>query len=113
MAHFINITADKLDIINSEGNNAIVFHIPGHCAGCKRALELINEMAFDGKLADWNFYLIDAENDINKVLIDKYETTIAPTIITFKSGVQMNRTNGLKEFIQQKDKLFTNETNAN
>ena len=110
MAEFINIKAGfDLQIEKTKGNAAIVFHIPGHCAGCKRAIELIQDMS----LEDWVFYLVDAEEEANRPLIDSYEATIAPTIITFNSGVQSKRVNGLKEFIKQKEDLFKHEPTAN
>lgn len=102
MAEFIDITADKLNIKETKGNAVIVFHIPGHCAGCKRAIETLKTM----KLDNWTIYLVDAENADNKPLIDEYSAQIAPTLIIFKDGEQVNRTNGLKEFIQMKDVVF-------
>lgn len=82
-----------------EGNHALLFHIPGHCAGCKRVIGILETK----ELKDWTIYKVDAECDDNKDLISEYSVTTAPTIVTFKDGVQQEVIAGLKAFIERKE----------
>lgn len=96
----VEYTAGEQLNIN-EGNAAYLFHIPGHCAGCKRAISILQGMNTD----DWTIYLINAEDKSNAELIEKYHVTTAPTIIIFKDGEEVEKLIGLKAFLDNKEKF--------
>lgn len=88
----------KLEIPN-EGKFAIVFHIPGHCAGCKRAIDQLQKRTCEG----WDILLVDAESDDNKSLVEEYGAKTAPTVITYIDGKQKDTLVGLKNFLEKAD----------
>lgn len=86
--------------VNLEGEKvALVFYIPEHCAGCKRAIKILQ----DKPLTNWKVFLVDSEAEANRSLINQYNVSMAPTIITFENGVQKDFLAGLKAFIEKKD----------
>lgn len=84
------------------GKFAIVFHLPGHCAGCKVAVKTLG----DKELKDVTVVLVDAGDDNNKYLIDKYKPSMAPTMIVFNDGEIIGRTAGLREFQAKQQELL-------
>lgn len=88
--------------IPSEGKHVIMFHLPGHCAGCKVALNTLENK----ELADVAVELIDAGNDSNRALSEAYGVTSAPTLIVFSDGSEIGRMCGLKEFIAKNKELI-------
>lgn len=82
----------------TKAKGAIVFHIPGHCAGCKRAIATLEQSASE----NWDIILIDAESDKFKSYVEKYGAKTAPTIITFNKGTADKTFTGLKEFLANK-----------
>ena len=89
--------------IKTEGNVIIMFHLPGHCAGCSFVLKALKGKDFP----DWTIYLVDAEKDENRPLIDKYEAITAPTLIVIKNGEVVDKIAGLKEFRSKQEQLFS------
>lgn len=78
-----------------KGKVALVFHIPGHCAGCKRAISILKTKNLD----DWSVFLINAEDESNAGLIKGYNVSTAPTIIVYENGNEINKLVGLKAFL--------------
>lgn len=95
----------KMQLINDgqvnigEGKTALLFYIPEHCMGCKRAIKILQ----DKPLTNWTIFLVDSEAEANKPLINQYNVSMAPTIITFENGEQKDFIAGLKAFIDKKD----------
>lgn len=89
------------DNINLTGNGkeALLFYIPGHCAGCKRAISILETK----ELKDWEIYLVDSEDENNRPLIEKYNVSTAPTIVTFNNGEVDQAIVGLRDFLQKKE----------
>lgn len=81
-----------------KGKVALLFHIPGHCAGCKRVISMLENK----KLDNWTIFKIDSEAEEFAHLIKKYNVCMAPTIITFENGEQKETIAGLKAFIEKK-----------
>ena len=88
--------------IPSEGKFAIMFHLPGHCAGCKFALSVLQKK----KLEDVTVMLIDAGLDENHDLIEKYNASTAPTIVVFNNGEEVGRMAGVREFTDKQVELL-------
>lgn len=88
--------------IPKEGNYAILFHLPGHCAGCKVAVSNLENK----ELKDITVELIDAEDEANRPIVEQYEAKTAPTTIVFKDGEVVGRMNGLKEFLSKHKELI-------
>ena len=88
--------------IPEEGKYAVMFHLPGHCAGCKVALKTLE----DKELKDITVELIDAGNEDNRPLINEYGVQTAPTIIYFEDGKVICRMDGLKAFISKQKEIF-------
>ena len=88
--------------IPKEGKYAIMFHLPGHCAGCKVALKTLE----DKELKDITVELIDAGDENNRPLINEYSAQTAPTIIYFENGELTCRMDGLKAFISKQKEIF-------
>lgn len=88
--------------IPSTGKFAIMFHLPGHCAGCKMAHKILEAKNLDNITVE----LIDAGNESNRFLIDKYEAKMAPTVVVFENGEQIAKTAGLKDFKARHVELF-------
>lgn len=85
-----------------EGKYAIMFHLPGRCAGCKVALKTLEAKDLEGITVE----LIDAGDELNKSILEEYNASTAPTIIYFEDGELKHRMNGLKEFISKQKELF-------
>ena len=85
--------------IKGNGKEALLFHIPGHCAGCKRVISILQTK----KLEDWNIYTVNSESGEFTELINKYNVVTAPTVVTFKDGVQQEVIVGLKAFLGKKE----------
>lgn len=81
------------------GKTALLFHIPGHCAGCKRVIKILETKS----LTDWTIYKVDSECGDFTDLISQYQVQTAPTIITFENGEQKDVIAGLKDFIEKKE----------
>lgn len=89
--------------IPGKGKVAFVFHLPGHCAGCQKVINSLKKRPCLG----WKeINLIDAENEDNKVLVNKYKITTAPTILIFLEGELVETLTGLKAFLARADELF-------
>jgi thiol-disulfide isomerase/thioredoxin len=82
-----------------KGKVALLFYIPGYCAGCKRVISILETK----KLEDWTILKVDSEDENMSWLIKKYNVCMAPTIITFENGEQKDTIAGLKAFIEKKD----------
>lgn len=89
----------KGENIKGSGKEALLFHIPGHCAGCKRVISILQTK----KLEDWNIYTVNSESDEFTELINKYNVATAPTIVTFEDGIQQETIVGLKAFLGKKE----------
>lgn len=100
MSDFIELSS--IEDIDTTGKTALLFHIPGHCAGCKRVKDSLSKRPCDG----WKIYLVDAENDNNKPLIEKYQVSTAPTIVLYNDEEMTGTIVGLKDFLQKADELF-------
>jgi glutaredoxin len=85
-----------------EGKYAIMFHLPGHCAGCKVALKVLEGK----KLENTTVELIDAGDEANRPLIDLFQATTAPTVIVFENGQAIGRMAGLREFNAKQQELL-------
>lgn len=92
-----NANKDTINI--SEGKTALLFHIPGHCAGCKRAISTLSNMNTD----NWKIFLLDAEDESNTELVKQYSVSMAPTIVVFENGEQKEKFAGLKSFLENKN----------
>lgn len=88
---------DKL--VLNDGNIALLFYIPDHCAGCKKVINVLENK--DTK--NWTIYKVNSESEKFADLIKQYEVTTAPTIIMFKDRIQVDKIVGLKNFIDKKD----------
>lgn len=88
--------------IPNEGKYAIMFHLPGHCAGCKVAVANLENK----DLEDITVELINAEDNNNRPIVEKYEATTAPTVIVFENGEIVGRMNGLKDFLSNHKNLL-------
>lgn len=93
------VDLNKGENIKSKGKEALLFHIPGHCAGCKRVISILQTK----KLDDWTIYKVDSESGEFSDLVTQYKVSMAPTIITFEDGVQKDFIAGLKAFIEKKE----------
>lgn len=87
--------------IDNTGRYGILFHIPSHCAGCKKALSVLENKQFD-----WDVYTVDAESEALSGLVDKYKPTTAPTLIIVENGKEVERIVGLKAFLDNHERLF-------
>ena len=96
MGTFIDVKDTDRNIVE-DGKVALLFHIPGHCAGCKRVIESLKNRKCDG----WTFILVNAEEPENKELVERYEVRTAPTIV-----MNQGRLTGLKDFLTNADSLF-------
>ena len=85
-----------------EGKFAVMFHLPGHCAGCKVALSNLQNK----KLENVTVILVDAGDELNRDLINLYQASTAPTIIVHENGTIIGRMNGLKEFLSKNKELL-------
>lgn len=83
----------------STGKTALLFHIPGHCAGCKRVIKVLETKSLEG----WTIYKVDSECGDFADLVEQYKVQMAPTIITFENGEQKDFIAGLKGFIDKKE----------
>lgn len=92
---------NKLDI-PTNGKFAIVFHLPGHCAGCKVAVETLKKK----KLENTTVVLVDAGDEANRYLINLFQATTAPTVIVFNNGEGVGRMAGLREFQAKQQELL-------
>lgn len=88
--------------IPGEGKLAIMFHLPGHCAGCKVALSNIENK----KLENVEVVLVNADEESFKPLIEEYGATTAPTIIVYENGEIIGEMRGLKDFLQNHKRLL-------
>ena len=86
-------------LVIPKGKVALLFHIPGHCAGCRRAIGILETK----KLEDWTIIKIDSEDENMSGLIKKYNVSMAPTLVIFENGEQKETIAGLKAFIEKKD----------
>ena len=94
------VELNEIEELNiDEGKVGIIFYIPGHCAGCKRAIGILETK----KLDDWTVYKVNSESDKFSRLIKQYEVSTAPTIVIFENGKQKDKIVGLKSFIEKKD----------
>lgn len=93
------VELNKGDNIKTDGKVALLFHIPEHCAGCKRVIGILETK----KLEDWTIYKVDSESGEFSDLVEQYKVCMAPTIVTFKNGEQKDTIAGLKAFIEKKD----------
>ena len=57
------------DLMTHEGNIGLFFHLPGHCAGCKRALGILEKK----DLSNWKILLVNADIDDFKTLVHQFE----------------------------------------
>lgn len=101
MVDFIELSAPELNIPTS-GKCCILFHLPGHCAGCKRVIESLKKRPCEG----WTIILVNAENEELRPLVDEYSVAMAPTLIIYKDGKMINRMSGLKGFLASADEDF-------
>lgn len=85
-------------LVFNKNKAAVVFHIPEHCAGCKRAISILEEYDLD----NWDIVLINAEDEAFRKYIEQYEATTAPTVIVFNEGKQVLAMRNLKEFMEKK-----------
>ena len=92
---------NKLDI-PTNGKFAIVFHLPGHCADCKVAVETLKKK----KLENTTVVLVDAGDEANRYLINLFQATTAPTVIVFNDGEGVGRMAGLREFQAKQQELL-------
>ena len=88
--------------IPNEGKLAIMFHLPGHCAGCKVALSNLENK----KLENIEVVLVNADEEEFKPLIAEYNVTTAPTIIVYENGAVVGEMRGLKDFLQNHKRLL-------
>ena len=88
--------------IPTEGKYAVMFHLPGHCAGCKVALKTLESK----KLENVTVILVDAGDEANRPLIDLYQATTAPTIVVHENGEIVGRMAGLREFQAKQQELL-------
>ena len=88
--------------IPNEGKLAIMFHLPGHCAGCKVALSNLENK----KLENIEVVLVNADEEEFKPLIAEYNVTTAPTIIVYENGEVVGEMRGLKDFLQNHKRLL-------
>lgn len=88
--------------IPNEGKLAIMFHLPGHCAGCKVALSNLENK----KLENIEVVLVNADEEEFKPLIAEYNATTAPTIIVYENGEVVGEMRGLKDFLQNHKRLL-------
>ena len=95
-----HVAGESLDL--SEGKHAIMFHLPGHCAGCKMALNSLQSK----ELKDITVELIDAGDDENHSLVEQYGASTAPTIIVFENGNEIGRMAGVKEYMAKNKEYF-------
>lgn len=82
-------------VIFTEPNGAILFHIPEHCAGCKRAINHLKMKSLTG----WDIVLVDAEDTKFNYLVEKHNVAITPTIIVYENGQVTNKLAGLKSYL--------------
>lgn len=92
---------NKLDI-PTKGKFVIVFHLPGHCAGCKVAVETLKKK----KLENTTVILVDAGDEANRYLIDLFQATTAPTVIVLNDGECIGKMAGLREFQTKQQEFF-------
>lgn len=85
-----------------EGKFAVMFHLPGHCAGCKVALKILQSK----KLENTTVVLIDAGDEANRSLINLYQAQTAPTIVVHENGEIIGRMAGLREFQERQQELL-------
>ena len=91
----VELTGDlKLD----NGNVALLFYIPGHCAGCKKVISVLE----DNDTSEWIIYKVNSESEEFSDLIKKYDIKTAPTLVVFKDEVQVDKIVGLKDFITKR-----------
>ena len=88
--------------IPNEGKLAIMFHLPGHCAGCKVALSNLENK----KLENIEVVLVNADEEEFKPLSAEYNATTAPTIIVYENGEVVGEMRGLKDFLQNHKRLL-------
>lgn len=88
--------------IPKEGKLAIMFHLPGHCAGCKVALSNLQNK----ELKDVTVVLVNADEETFRPLITEYNATTAPTIIVYENGEIIGEMRGLKDFLQNHKRLI-------
>lgn len=98
----INHNPDEELVIPETGKFAVMFHLPGHCAGCKVALANLEKK----KLEDVIVTLVDAEDEKNKSIVESMGASTAPTIILFVNGEEYGRMSGLKEFLMKHKSLL-------
>ena len=84
------------------GKYVVMFHLPGHCAGCKVALNNLENK----ELKDVTVELVDAGDDNNRSLGEAYTVSTAPTLIVFNDGNEIGRMCGLKEFLAKNKELI-------
>lgn len=81
--------------------SALLFHIPGHCAGCKMAIQVLNKLNTE----NWDIVLVNAEDELLEYLVTKHNISQTPTIVVFNNGKEVETIVGLKEFLA-KQKMF-------
>lgn len=97
-----NEVTDNSFKVPAEGKTAVIFHIPGHCAGCKRVLDSLSKRPCE----EWELYTINAENDELKSLVEDNKVQTAPTILLYENGELTQSIIGLKQFLTVADSVF-------
>lgn len=87
--------------LKDNGKSALLFFIPDHCAGCKRAINILNGINTDG----WDIALVNTENFAFRDLISDNDVTTAPTLI-YNNGTVREKIYGLKRFLDTYKKIF-------
>lgn len=101
MAIIEHTSGSKVNI-SPKGKFAVMFHLPGHCAGCKVALKILEGK----KLENVTVLLIDAGDDANSSIVKAFEATTAPTVIVYENGNVIGRMAGLREFNEKQQFLL-------
>ena len=65
--------------IPENGKFAVVFHIPGHCAGCKRVVSILQKLNLD----NWEIILVDAENEAFANLVQEHNVSFLLMHLSF------------------------------
>lgn len=82
------------------GNVGLFFHLPGHCAGCTRALKAIEKIDH----SNWNILLVNADEDAYRPLINHFSVSTAPTFVyTTTNSDSVFAKAGLKQVLDCKE----------
>lgn len=85
------------DLMTHEGNIGLFFHLPGHCAGCKRALGILEKK----DLSNWKILLVNADIDDFKTLVHQFDVTTAPSLVYKQADAKSTmKVSGLRNFLE-------------